>query len=62
MNEPSLPYFFDEAERASNARQPGDREKALTFTTDDLKWRKNADPATHAARIAQKKQATHAYH
>ncbi|TWC59743.1 hypothetical protein FBY04_10224 [Pseudomonas sp. SJZ080] len=61
MNEPSLPYFFDEAERASNARQPGDREKALTFTMDDLKWLKNVYLATHAARIAQKKDAMHVY-
>ena len=37
MSAPPLPYFFDEAELASNARQPGDREKALSFTLDDLK-------------------------
>lgn len=33
-----LPYFFDEAQRASAARQLGDREQALTFTLDDLNW------------------------
>jgi hypothetical protein len=54
MTEPVQPYFFDEAERAANAKQPGDREKALTFTLDDLKWLKHVYLATHAARIAQK--------
>jgi hypothetical protein len=52
VTEPDLPYFFDEAERAANARQPGDREKALNFTMDDLKWLKNVYLATHTARIA----------
>jgi hypothetical protein len=54
MIDPSAPYFFDEAERASSARQPGDREKALNFTLDDLKWLKNVYLATEVARIAQK--------
>ncbi|MHC8326781.1 dermonecrotic toxin domain-containing protein [Pseudomonas sp. LB1P83] len=54
MTEPVEPYFFDEAERASNAKQPGDREKALNFTLADLKWLKHVYLATHAARIAQK--------
>ncbi|TBN51174.1 dermonecrotic toxin domain-containing protein [Pseudomonas sp. BGI-2] len=54
MTEPVEPYFFDEAERASTAKQPGDREKALNFTLADLKWLKHVYLATHAARIAQK--------
>lgn len=54
MPDSALPYFFDEAERASNAKQPGDREKALTFSMDDLKWLKNVYLATHAARTTQK--------
>lgn len=49
-----LPYFFDEAELASMAKQPGDREKALAFTIDDLTWLKNIYLATKAARTAQK--------
>ncbi|AWM92082.1 hypothetical protein DJ564_15235 [Pseudomonas sp. 31-12] len=54
MTDPALPYFFDEAERASKAKQPGDREKALTFSMDDLKWLNNVYLATHIARIMQK--------
>ncbi|MGL6243347.1 dermonecrotic toxin domain-containing protein [Pseudomonas sp.] len=54
MTDPVQPYFFDEAERASNARQPGDREKALGFTLDDLKWLKNVYIATQTARTVQK--------
>ena len=38
MSAPPLPYFFDEAVLASKAKQPGEREKALSFTLDDLKW------------------------
>lgn len=55
MTAPPLPYFFDEAERASNAKQPGEREKALNFTLDDLKWLKGGVYlATHEVRAAQK--------
>jgi hypothetical protein len=54
MTEPVEPYFFDEAERASVAKQPDDREKALNFTLADLKWLKHVYLATHVARIAQK--------
>lgn len=50
MIAPSLPYFFDEAERASKAKQPGDREKALSFTLDDLKWLNIVYLPTHTAR------------
>ena len=52
MMTPPLPYFFDEAELASKAEQPGEREKALSFTLDDLKWLSAVYLATHAARIA----------
>ncbi|PKH15831.1 hypothetical protein BI292_19610 [Pseudomonas sp. 43NM1] len=52
MTAPPLPYFFDEAELAANAKQPGDREKALQLTTGDLKWLKAVYLATHAARVA----------
>ncbi|RON52536.1 dermonecrotic toxin domain-containing protein [Pseudomonas frederiksbergensis] len=52
MTAPPLPYFFAEAELASNARQPGDREKALNFTLDDLKWLKAVYLATDVARVA----------
>lgn len=55
MSAPPLPYFFDEAELASNARQPGDREKELYFTLDDLKWLKVVYLATHEVRIANNK-------
>ena len=55
MIAPPLPYFFDEAERASKARQPGEREKALSFTLDDLKWLKVVYLATHEVRIANNK-------
>ena len=54
MTDPLAPYFFDEAERASRARQPGDREKALNFTLADLKWLANVYLATEAARTTQK--------
>lgn len=54
MTVPPLPYFFDEAELAANAKQPGDREKALTFTVDDLDWLKAVYLATDAARTNHK--------
>lgn len=54
MTATPLPYFFDEAERAANARQPGDREKALNFTIDDLKWLKAVYLPTDASRSAHK--------
>ena len=54
MTAPPLPYFFDEARIASNARHPGDREKALNFTQDDLKWIQNVYLATDATRTAPK--------
>ncbi|MFJ7281669.1 dermonecrotic toxin domain-containing protein [Pseudomonas sp. NPDC099000] len=54
MTESVEPYFFDEAERTANAGQPGERENALAFTLDDLKWLKHVYLATDAARIAQK--------
>ncbi|MBT9573966.1 dermonecrotic toxin domain-containing protein [Pseudomonas umsongensis] len=50
MTIPALPYFFDEAERASSARQPGERENALGFTLDDLSWLKTVYLPTQAAR------------
>lgn len=50
MTAPPLPYFFDEAELASNAKQPGDREKALAFTLDDLTWLQAVYLANHASR------------
>ncbi|MHC8286677.1 dermonecrotic toxin domain-containing protein [Pseudomonas sp. XS1P51] len=50
MSNPSLPYFFDEADRAAYAKQPGDREKALVLTLDDLKWLKVVYLPTHHAR------------
>ena len=52
MSAPPLPYFFDEAVLASKAKQPGEREKALSFTLDDLKWLNAVYLATHEARIA----------
>ncbi|UWF46806.1 hypothetical protein NYP20_15755 [Pseudomonas sp. N3-W] len=52
MTDLPLPYFFDEAEAASSRKQPGEREKALNFTLDDLKWLKAVYLATHAARAA----------
>ncbi|MHC8381561.1 dermonecrotic toxin domain-containing protein [Pseudomonas sp. LB3P14] len=55
MIAPPLPYFFDEAERASSAKQPGDREKALTFTLDDLSGLKGIYLPTHEARMATAK-------
>ncbi|MFJ7794251.1 dermonecrotic toxin domain-containing protein [Pseudomonas sp. NPDC096950] len=54
MTAPPLPYFFDEAETAAIARQPGDREKALNFSIDDLKWLKAIYLATDTARVAHK--------
>jgi len=54
MTDPSAPYFFDEADRASTARQPGDREKTLNFSLADLKWLKNVYLATEVARTTQK--------
>jgi hypothetical protein len=54
MTTPPLPYFFDEAALASMAKQPGDREKALGFTIDELKWLKHIYLASKAARTAQK--------
>jgi uncharacterized tellurite resistance protein B-like protein len=55
MIAPPLPYFFDEAELASKAKQPGEREKALSFTLDDLKWLQVVYLATHEIRIANNK-------
>lgn len=52
MTTPPLPYFFAEAELASNAKQPGDREKALNFSLDDLKWLKTVYLPTDKARTA----------
>jgi hypothetical protein len=52
MIAPPLPYFFDEAVLASKAKQPGEREKARSFTLDDLKWLNAVYLATHEARIA----------
>ena len=52
MTAPSMPYFFDEAQTASNAREPGNRENALNFTLDDLQWLKNVYLATEVARTA----------
>ncbi|MDB5996027.1 MAG: hypothetical protein JWP42_3163 [Pseudomonas sp.] len=52
MTDTALPYFFDEAERASNKKQPGEREKQLTFTLADLKWLKVVYLATDSARTA----------
>jgi len=54
MTVPPIPFFFDEAQRAAGARQPGDREKTLGFTLDDLKWIKNVYLATDTARTTQK--------
>lgn len=54
MTTSPLPYFFDEAEIASRSRQPGDREKALNFSIEDLKWLQNVYLATQAARAAHK--------
>ncbi|MET1068777.1 MAG: DUF6543 domain-containing protein [Pseudomonas prosekii] len=50
MTAPPLPYFFDEADLAANAKQPGDREKALQFTVADLKWLRVVYFATHPSR------------
>ncbi|VVP68928.1 hypothetical protein PS918_00832 [Pseudomonas fluorescens] len=47
-----LPYFFDEALLASKAKQPGEREKALNFTLDDLNWLNTVYLATQDARQA----------
>ncbi|MGH8330240.1 MAG: dermonecrotic toxin domain-containing protein, partial [Pseudomonas sp.] len=55
MIAPPLPYFFNEAELASKAKQPGEREKALSFTLDDLKWLQVVYLATHEIRIANSK-------
>ena len=54
MTATTIPYFFDEAQRAAGARAPGEREKALGFTLDDLKWMKNVYLATNTARTTQK--------
>lgn len=50
MIAPPLPYFFDEAARASRARQPGERENALGLTMADLNWLNNVYLATDSAR------------
>lgn len=55
MTATPLPYFFDEAEQASRAKQPGDREKALNFTQDDLNWLKTVYKATQDARKTDNK-------
>ncbi|MGF6127374.1 hypothetical protein QF019_002583 [Pseudomonas frederiksbergensis] len=54
MSAPHLPYFFDEAARASNFKQPGDREKALDFSIDELKWLMAVYLATDASRVAHR--------
>lgn len=46
-----LPYFFDEADRASYIREPGEREKQLGFTIADIKWLKRVYLPTHSTRI-----------
>ncbi|MBH2032479.1 MAG: hypothetical protein I8H93_13325 [Pseudomonadales bacterium] len=46
----ALPYFFKEAELASTAKQAGAREKALSFSLDDLKWLSTVYLATHTTR------------
>ncbi|MHC8305667.1 dermonecrotic toxin domain-containing protein [Pseudomonas sp. PB3P13] len=50
MTTSPLPYFFDEAEIASRAKQPGTREKALNLSLGDLKWLQNVYLATQTAR------------
>lgn len=55
MTTPALPYFFDEAERASAARQSGEQEHALTFSLDDLNWLKAVYLPTQSARKTQVK-------
>ncbi len=60
MTTPALPYFFDEAERASAARQPGERENALSFSLDDLNWLKTVYRPTQSARKTHVKPM-HAY-
>lgn len=55
MTTTPLPYFFDDAVLASRARQPGDREKALNFTLDDLKWLNTVYKATQQARKTDNK-------
>lgn len=52
MTAPTLPYFFQEADRAADAKQPGNREKTLGFTLADLKWLRQVYLATHATRAA----------
>ncbi|RON10024.1 hypothetical protein BK659_08965 [Pseudomonas brassicacearum] len=51
MTAPPLPYFFHEANLASFAKEPGDREKNLGFTTADLKWLNRVYLPTHATRV-----------
>jgi len=54
MTDLSIPYFFDEAVIAANARQPGDREKALNLSKDDLAWLNTVYLPTRTARLAEK--------
>lgn len=54
MSTLSIPYFFDEALLASKARQPGEREKALNLTKDDLAWLQTVYVATQTARNSEK--------
>ena len=51
MTPSTQPYFFDEAHRASLAREPGVREKALNFTLDDLNWLSGVYLPSHATRM-----------
>nr|WP_180206655.1 DUF6543 domain-containing protein [Pseudomonas sp. SbOxS1]NYU06919.1 hypothetical protein [Pseudomonas sp. SbOxS1] len=50
MTTPALPYFFEDAETASIAKQLGERETELGFTLDDLDWLNNVYMATQEAR------------
>jgi hypothetical protein len=54
MTESSMPYFFDEATRASIADEPGEREKAQNLSQDDLAWLQTVYLPTQAERIASK--------
>lgn len=55
MTATTLPYFFDDAALGAKARQPGEREKALNFTLDDLDWLNTVYKATQQARKADRK-------
>lgn len=55
MTTSAQPYFFDEAALASSAREPGEREKALNLSIDDLSWLNTVYVATQIARKANAK-------